>query len=137
MTRTTGLHAVGRQFIHFTGVGAIGTTAHYATLIALVTLLDMRAVLASSAGALVGAFVNYYLNYHFTFKSTRSHREALSRFMIVAAVGYVVNGLCMALFTETLHIQYLLAQVITTGIVLIWTFTGNRLWTFAHPSDGT
>ena len=136
MTRTAGLQAIGKQFIHFTGVGAIGTAAHYLTLITLVTLLDMRAVLASSAGALVGAFVNYYLNYYFTFKSTRSHREALSRFLVVAAVGFLINGLCMALFTEQLQIHYLLAQVITTGIVLIWTFTGNRLWTFAHPSDG-
>lgn len=134
MTTPDNNRGIVGQFIRFSGVGVIGTGAHYATLITLVQIAGINAVIASSAGALVGALVNYILNYHYTFQSNRRHREALTRFLLVAAVGFVINGLCMAWFTEMHNLQYLLAQVITTGIVLIWTFTGNRIWTFRETA---
>jgi putative flippase GtrA len=33
-------------------------------------------------------------------------------------------------FTAWMDIHYVLAQLITTGIVLVWTFFANRFWTF-------
>ena len=119
-----------RQFVKFAGVGAIGTAAHYATLVLLVQTQWAGPVIASSAGAVVGAVVNYLLNYHYTFASNRRHREAFWRFFTIAAVGFLLNGLLMALLTQQLALFYLLAQVITTLLVLVWNFLGNRVWTF-------
>ncbi len=123
------------QFIKFTGVGAIGTIAHYAILVFLVHFFDTNAVLASSAGAIVGASVNYILNYHYTFNSNKDHGETLWRFFTIATIGFILNGLIMALLTEILTFFYLVAQIITTGTVLIWNFFGNRLWTFNEGTD--
>jgi putative flippase GtrA len=36
----------------------------------------------------------------------------------------------MLIFVEILNIYYLLAQVLSTGLVLVWNFAGNRFWTF-------
>jgi putative flippase GtrA len=36
----------------------------------------------------------------------------------------------MHLFTTVLGGPYLPAQLVTTGIVLIWSFIANKLWTF-------
>jgi len=119
-----------KQFIKFAGVGVIGTLTHYATLIALVHAADANAVLASSAGAIVGAIVNYILNYHYTFNSGKKHTETVWKFFTIAAVGFILNGLLMTLLTEFLTLFYLIAQIVTTGVVLIWNFLGNRLWTF-------
>jgi putative flippase GtrA len=41
-----------------------------------------------------------------------------------------MNGLFVALFTETLAVHYLIAQFVTTGIVLFWNFLANQQWTF-------
>ena len=60
----------------------------------------------------------------------KQHREAVIKFLVVAGVGFVLNGLAMALLTGPVALHYLLAQVVTTAIVMIWTFTGNRAWTF-------
>lgn len=114
----------------FAGVGAIGTIAHYATLVFLVQLFDANAVFASSAGAVTGATVNYFLNFHYTFRSSKKHSETLWKFFSIAAVGFLLNGVMMALLTGPFDLYYLFAQVIATGSVLIWNFFGNRIWTF-------
>jgi putative flippase GtrA len=120
------------QFAKFASVGAVGTLAHYMVLIVAVELWQADAVLASSAGALAGASVNYVLNYSFTFASTKRHRDALPKFLLVASVGFILNGLLMTLITGVFQVMYLFAQFGTTISVLLWNYVGNRLWTFRH-----
>ena len=118
------------KLIKFSAVGVVGTMAHYSVLVFLVQLLSVNVLVASSIGALVGALVNYLLNYKWTFNSNKRHSEAMVKFFTVAAVGFIMNGLFMMLFTEVLVFHYLIAQVVTTGIVLFWNFLANHYWTF-------
>ncbi len=127
--------ALLRQFVKFTGVGFVSAIGHYGLLIALVQLAAVSAVPASAAGALLGAWINYALNYRYTFRSNRQHREAMLRFAVVAAVGLILNTLFMWVGVELINVHYLLSQVVTTGLVLIWSFAANRYWTF-HSSSG-
>ena len=120
-----------RQFVIFSMMGAIGTSGHYLTLIFLVELWEVEAAIATTAGFIVGAFINYILNYHITFKSNKSHREALVKFLLIAAIGAVINTLIMYLGTSSLQYHYLLVQVIATLIVLLWNFSINKIWVFA------
>jgi putative flippase GtrA len=128
--------ALMRQFVKFTGVGFVSAIGHYGLLIALVQIAAAPAVPASAAGALLGAWINYSLNYHYTFRSTRQHRESVLRFAVVAAIGLVLNTLFMWVGVELIGAHYLLSQVVTTGLVLIWSFASNRYWTF-HSAAGT
>jgi putative flippase GtrA len=123
--------AIAKQFSLFSLMGAMGTAAHYALLFFLVTSLGVHPVPASVAGAVLGAVINYILNYRFTFRSDRKHKEALPRFLAIAATGLALNTILMWLLVEPLHMHYLIAQLIATGCVLIWNYFGNRHWTFA------
>ena len=119
-----------RQFVHFSGVGSISAIGHYGLLVLLVKGLDVAPVSASAAGALLGAWINYSLNYRFVFLSTKSHRDAAVKFAGVASIGLVLNTMFMRIGVEWLELYYLLSQIVTTGLVLIWSFFGNRYWTF-------
>jgi len=121
-----------RQFITFAGVGAIGTSGHYLTLILLVQGAEIAPVVASSTGFVVGAFINYVLNYRYTFRSDKKHSEAMLKFFLVAALGAALNGFIMYLGTEVWDFHYLLVQILATGTVVSFTFLLNRLWTFAR-----
>lgn len=121
------------QFLMFAGVGAIGTIGHYTTLIVLVQFWAVDPVFASSFGFVVGAIINYILNYHFTFQSDKRHREALTKFLIVATIGAGINGFIMYIGVENTRINYLIVQIFATLVVLLWNFVVNKLWTFAHP----
>lgn len=125
------MHVV-EQFVRFAGIGVIGTAAHYATLIALVELLMMYPVAASTVGAVIGALINYYLNYLFTFRSTERHRKALPKFLVVATAGVLLNAFIMYILTALVFLHYLLSQVVATTLQLLWNFVANRCWTFAR-----
>ena len=128
---------VFNQFLRFTGVGGIGTFTHYVTLIILVQIIGIPPVPSSVAGFIVGALVNYYLNYRFTFRSKKNHREAIIKFFVIALMGLMLNTVIMAMGTMIVVLNYFLAQMIATGIVLIWNFTGNCLWTFKEGRYAT
>ena len=124
-----------RQFSKFTGVGFVSAIGHYGVLIGMVQLAGTDPVPASAAGAAFGAVINYSLNYHFTFRSTQQHKEAFLKFLLVAGVGLVLNTIFMWIGVKKLGIEYLFSQIITTGLVLFWSFFANRHWTFAQAID--
>ncbi|MFA7282105.1 MAG: GtrA family protein, partial [Sterolibacterium sp.] len=70
------------------------------------------------------------LNYRYTFRSDKKHSEAVFKFAVVALIGMLLNTLFMWLGVEMLAMHYLLSQVVTTGLVFIWSFAANRCWTF-------
>lgn len=118
-------------FTRFLLIGVSGTAAHFAVLIVGVTYLKIEAVLCSQIGAAVGAFVNYILSRQFNYQIEGGHVSTGSKFFIVSILGFVLNGVCMSLFTGHLMFDYLSAQCLTTGLVLFWSFGANHLWTFA------
>ena len=120
------------QFTAYAFVGAAGTLVHYATLSALVIGVQMNQVLASTLGAALGAVCNYLVNYRFTFRSAAPHRDAMPRFMAVAALGLGVNAVVMQIGVSVLKLHYLASQVLATTVVLIVGFAANRLWTFGR-----
>ena len=124
------LKTVLGRFSRFTSVGAVGTGFHYFTLIVLVEGARSDPVLATTIGAVVGALVNYRLNRQFTFRSSKPHREALTKFFVVATVALCLNATAVFWLVSIVGLQYLIAQIISTALVLIVTFSGNYLWTF-------
>ncbi len=121
------------QFLRFGGVGVLAALGHYGTLALLVELAALGPVPATLGGYVVGGVISYALNRQWTFASAARHRDAIGKFVLVAAVGFVLTGLAMAALTGPLRLHYLLAQLVTTGIVMLWSFWASKLWTFAPP----
>lgn len=121
------------QFARFGLVGVLAAIGHYGTLIGLVELAGAGAVPAALGGYVVGGVIGYVANRRYTFDSDASHRVAVARFVLVAVVGFGLTGLVMALLTGRAGLHYLPAQLVTTGIVMLWSFWANKLWTFAEP----
>jgi len=124
-----------RQVSAFALVGVAAAVVHYGTLVGLVELAGAGPVPATLAGYLLGGIVSYGLNRRYAFASDRPHAEAGWRFAVVAAVGFGLTGLAMAGLTGRLGLPYLPAQVVTTLLVMLWSFAANRWWTF-DPQAG-
>jgi putative flippase GtrA len=124
-----------RQFSSFVVVGFIATGVHYALLIGLVEIAGISAVVAALIGYGAGGTVSYGLNRRHTFQTKLPHEAAVSRFTLVAAVGFGLTYIFMSLFVRAAGIPYLPAQVATTGIVMFWSFAAHRLWTFPADRD--
>jgi putative flippase GtrA len=121
-----------KKFVRFASVGVLGTVAHYIVLIILVEIVNTTAIVGSSFGFLMGAAVNYTLNYYYTFKSNKQHIETVPKFYLVAALGFLINGLIIYGLAHLLAVNYILSQLVATAIVLVWGFAANYLWTFVE-----
>lgn len=119
-----------RHFLLFAALGAVGTVAQYTVLVALVQGAGANPVLASTLGFLTGGVVNYTLARRIAFRSSKPHHEAATKFFLIAGVGLCLNALLMAALAGTLGLPYILAQMLTTGLLLFWHYAGNALWTF-------
>lgn len=123
-----------RQFVAFFGVGVIAAVVHYGLLYLLVEAFFYDPVSAALAGYVAGGLVSYVLNRVYTYEAQRGHLEAGWRFGVVAGIGFVLTWLLMGLFHTRLGWHYLLAQVATTGIVLVWSFIAHKYWSFKDNS---
>jgi putative flippase GtrA len=122
------------QFLRFAAVGAVTTAVQYAVLWLGVTTFAAPAALASAAGYALGVVLSYFLNYLVTFRSSRSHVAAAPRYVAVFGIGWCINIGLMALFVHQWGWNIWLAQVLATGLGLIWNFSGSRWWTFRQSS---
>lgn len=121
---------LARQLGAFAGVGVVAAAAHYGLLIALVEAGGVRPVPATLAGYVAGGILSYWLNRRLTYRSGRPHAEATWRFAAVALVGFGLTWGVMQELTGRLGAPYLPAQLLTTGLVLVWSFLAHKLWTF-------
>ncbi|MBN9064401.1 MAG: polysaccharide synthesis protein GtrA [Rhizobiales bacterium 65-9] len=119
-----------RQFATFFGVGALATALHYAVLVALAEVFSVDPVAAALTGYCAGGLASYWLNRTRTFHSDRPHGEAGWRFAAVMAVGFALTWSLMTLFVDRLGLPYLPAQIVATGVVLVWNFIAHKWWTF-------
>lgn len=122
------------RFLRFAAVGAVGTIAHYALLLVMVEVLGASPLAGAATGFMLGAAVNYSLSRLLVFDSDRTHVEAIPRFLLVAAIGLALTALLMTLFVDLFGLHYLLAQLVTTALLLLWHYAGNALWTFSRKA---
>ena len=119
----------------YIGAGGIATGCHYATTIAAVELLGVRAVIASAAGFALGALVKYCLNYFVAFRSAERHAAAMPRFVALVAIMLGINTAVFALLNEGAGLHYMVAQVLTTILLIPPGYLLARLWVFRSANS--
>ena len=121
-----------REIKTFIAVGILAAIAHYGMLVGLVEGAKWQAVPATLVGYVAGGIVSYVLNRRHTFASNRAHRQAAWRFALVAGAGFGLTWAIMQGLVVKWKAPYLPAQLLTTLIVLVWSFAANKFWTFGQ-----
>ncbi|MFV0367703.1 MAG: GtrA family protein [Hyphomicrobiaceae bacterium] len=124
---------MGIPLLRFLAVGVAATVAHFTVLIMLVELAHVPAIAASVLSYACGAVVNYALNRSFTFRSQTEHRTAVPRFALMVTMGLTLNTTIFSLL-HMLGFHYILAQAITTLVVVMFNYTVASRWVFAGPT---
>lgn len=114
----------------YVGAGGVATASHYGVTIACVELLGIAPVVATMLGFGVGSVVKYWLNYSVAFQSRARHRRAVARYMIALVSLLALNTLVFALLQEGLGLHYILAQALTTILLIPPGYVIHRQWVF-------
>ena len=121
------------QFLRFCAVGASGyavNLAVYATLLAA----GLHYIAAATISFIVAAFSNYVCNRTWTFHTAAAPVLGQGvRALFVSALSLGANQLFL-LMLVTAGASHLVGEAAAILLVTPFSFTANKLWTFAEPA---
>ena len=119
------------KFFKFGVVGASGMAVDFGVTWLLKEQLRINKYVANSAGFLCAVVSNYLLNRLWTFESHDPHLALqFGKFFGVALIGLGMNNGIIYLLTERLKMPFYTAKLVATGVVMLWNFGANLLFTF-------
>lgn len=119
-----------KQPLLFLIVGATCTLIQFLVLYIIVENSSAHPSLASAVGYFISTFFSYFLNYYLTFDSDVNHITGLFKYYQMALFGMALNTTVHFLLYDTLGLNYLIAQIISSAIVLISNFLISKYWIF-------
>jgi putative flippase GtrA len=118
-----------RSLPAYVGSGGIATASHYGVTIASVELFGVAPIVATILGFATGALIKYGLNYTVAFRSRARHGRAAARYVVALFALLALNTLAFALLQGT-GMHYLLAQALTTILLIAPGYVIHRQWVF-------
>ena len=112
--------------------GGIATAIHYSILVILVEVAKLDETLSTAIGYFSSSIFHYLILYYWAFGSTATHSGAVIRFCGVAGSSLLLNSAIFWIFLEIIGLWYLVAQIITSCLVLGYTYSINSRFTFAR-----
>jgi putative flippase GtrA len=119
------------KFLKFCLVGFSGMVVDFGTTWLLKEKIKVNKYIANSCGFVLAATSNYLWNRIWTFESHNEHitTEFLS-FFIISLIGLGLNNLVLWVLSDKLRLNFYLSKVFAVGIVTIWNFGMNFIFTF-------
>lgn len=119
-----------RSFFFYIVSGVASVATHYAFMITVVELFAWRELVATSVGFVVGAITKYFMNYFLAFRSEEPHLQAIPRFAVMLLTLFAANGAIFWALHDQYRLHYVVAQVLTTGVLVPIGYVINRAWVF-------
>ena len=140
------------RFAKFSAVGAFGFLVDFGVFNLLHSLLDLSIWFSQTCSFTLAVISNFTWNRYWTYPDSRSKpiRRQLVQFFIVNTIGYLIRTPILLGLTKpwTLLLTALnlpigldlaklganMALATAVGVVLLWNFLVNRVWTYSDVS---
>lgn len=127
------------QFLKFGVVGAIAFLIDYGVLMLLSQVIGMNPVISASISFVVSVVFNYVASMHYVFtrRDDISRRREFTIFVILSAIGLVINEIIMVIGVNVLGdsaLMVTITKLVATAIVMVWNFVSRKKWLDAGDS---
>jgi putative flippase GtrA len=133
----SGMMELVRQSVRFGMVGVVNTALGLSAIYALMFFLGAGPALANFVGYGLGLAVSFALNRVWTFSSTLPVAHVLPKYLLVAAICYLLNLGAVIACTSYLSANPYLAQLVGVGIYTVSMFLSCRWFVFAPRHSAT
>ena len=123
--------ALAQKAARYLVAGGVALLVHLAVLTALVEYTSLSELVSTSIGFLCAVPVNFHLQRTFVFRSSGAYGAEFTKYSVVTASTFLLNAFIFSVINSIIGIQYALAQMITTAVVLIVNFAINYFFTFS------
>jgi putative flippase GtrA len=120
-----------RQSIRFAAVGLANTAIGLAAIYAVMFFFQTGPAIANAIGYAIGLAVSFSLNRVWTFNSDRPVGHVLPKYLLVAALSYLLNLGAVVAATSHFSVNPYLAQLLGVGIYTVCVFFGCRWFVFS------
>jgi putative flippase GtrA len=120
------------QLFRYCFVGGFAFIVDAGGLFVLTEYAGIYYLLSATISFILGLVVNYLLSTAWIFKKSKLSNR-WTEFLIYSVIGVVglgLNTLFLWLFTDCLHIYYMLSKIITAALVMLWNFFARKIILF-------
>lgn len=120
------------RFLKFGVVGISGLLVDFGLTFVAKEWLKFSKYVANAIGFSMATITNFVLNRSWTFmdRHESSAWTEFPKFLGFAVAGLLINTLVIYLLNEKARLNFYTAKILAIGIVSIWNFFGNYLYTF-------
>ena len=125
---------VGWQFFRYLCTGGSAALVDWFIFWLLIALFDVHYLISAFISFSVATLVNYYLSANWVFLNSRKYGHTAELFLVflVSLIGLLINQACLYLLIEIGLLHYMLAKIISTGVVFFWNFFLRKYYIFNH-----
>jgi putative flippase GtrA len=118
------------QFMKFGVVGIIAFFIDYGLLFVLTEFGGINYLVSATISFTASVIFNYIasMRYVFTHKEDMSRRKEFVIFVVLSAIGLVINNVCMWAGVEIFGIHYMITKIGATAIVMVWNFVTRKIF---------
>ncbi len=122
------------QSFRFGVVGLVNTAIGLLAIYTVIFFFDAGPAIANAIGYAIGLSVSFALNRIWTFGDKRSYGKMLPRFLLVAAISYLLNLSVVLLSTHHFGVGPYLVQLLGIGVYTVAMFAGCKWLVFQAPT---
>jgi putative flippase GtrA len=118
------------QFMKFGVVGVIAFVIDFGLLVLLTEVFGVNYLVSATISFVVSIIFNYVasMRYVFTHKEDMSRRKEFVIFVVLSAIGLVINDVCMWAGVTLLAINYMVTKIFATVVVAVWNFVTRKIF---------
>jgi putative flippase GtrA len=126
-----------RQFIVYIPLAGIATVVDWGSYYLLAKELKLNPILSVIISYTLGGLTNYSLNKIFNFRDkVKTIGFQMAVYGIIMGISYGLTALLMSIQIYLLSINFFIARIITTAIVLAYNFIMHKSFTFNEIVQG-
>lgn len=125
------------QIMKFGVVGVIAFCIDYGLLIFLTEVFGLDYLVSATISFTVSVVFNYIasMRYVFAHKKGMSRRREFVIFIVLSVIGLGINNVALWAGVDLLGIDYRIAKIAVTFIVMVWNFITRKI--FLDAGDGS
>ena len=117
-----------KQIFSFLVVGTLSFIIDYSILFALTEFVGIFYLLAAAIAFLISVIFNFYLSMRFVFDAKNMNlKELFIIFITTSLLGLALNEVGLLVLVEDAGIDYKIAKLIMTVIVMVFNFTARKI----------
>ncbi len=118
--------------VHFIFSGGMGAVTNIGLLFILTHYFGIYYIISGIISFTLSISVTFFLQKRLTFKDTTAHdiHKKFATFTLIAIVNLCINTLLLYFLVEKLGVYYVLAQILSSGVIAFWSYFAYKFFVF-------